>query len=194
VGDSGGFAAASFARCDLRCTVIGGSALRRRRISAASSGRAKGPPAGRADLPGQAEDGHGRSGARPESRGGSPMAALAPIGHAQLPQTRRKQPGFNRGTRRCRAAASAASFGRKPCGAAAAAHGTPGDRPPAVPAVSPLPRPPASRPDRQPRATCAGAIKVSQRPGRNAAHCPGWPLQRRGHPPLIAGDLPAQRA
>jgi MFS family permease len=34
---------------------------------------------------GQAEDGHGRSGIRPESRGGSPMAALAPIGHLQLP-------------------------------------------------------------------------------------------------------------
>jgi hypothetical protein len=30
----------------------------------------------------------------------------------------------------------AASFGRKPYGAATAAHGTPGDRPPAVPAVS----------------------------------------------------------
>ena len=34
------------------------------------------------------------------------------------------------------AAAFAASFGRKPYGAATAAHGTPGDRPPAVPAVS----------------------------------------------------------
>jgi hypothetical protein len=30
----------------------------------------------------------------------------------------------------------AASFGRKPYGAATAAHGTPGDRPPAVSAVS----------------------------------------------------------
>ena len=35
-----------------------------------------------------------------------------------------------------RAAAFAASFGRKPYGAAAAAHGSPGDRPPALPAVS----------------------------------------------------------
>ena len=50
--------------------------------------------------------------------------------------TRRRRPGFNRGSRRCGAAAFAASFGRKPYGAAAAAHGTPGDRPPAVPAVS----------------------------------------------------------
>ena len=50
--------------------------------------------------------------------------------------TRRRRPGFTRGSRRCGAAAFAASFGRKPYGAAAAAHGTPGDRPPAVPAVS----------------------------------------------------------
>ena len=50
--------------------------------------------------------------------------------------TRRRRPGFTRGSRRCGAAAFAASFGRKPYGAAAAAHGSPGDRPPAVPAVS----------------------------------------------------------
>jgi hypothetical protein len=50
--------------------------------------------------------------------------------------TRRRRPGFTRGSRRCGAAAFAASFGRKSYGAAAAAHGTPGDRPPAVPAVS----------------------------------------------------------
>ena len=50
--------------------------------------------------------------------------------------TRRRRPGFTRGSRRCGAAAFAASFGRKPYGAATAAHGSPGDRPPAVPAVS----------------------------------------------------------
>jgi hypothetical protein len=49
---------------------------------------------------------------------------------------RRRRPGFTRGTRRYGAAAIAASFGRKPYGAAAAAHRGPGDRPPAVPAVS----------------------------------------------------------
>ncbi len=49
---------------------------------------------------------------------------------------RRRRLGFTRGPRRCGAAAFAASFGRKPYGAAAAAHGIPGDRPPAVPAVS----------------------------------------------------------
>jgi hypothetical protein len=39
---------------------------------------------------GQAQDGHGKSGTRPESRGCSPMAALAPIGHLQLPQHERE--------------------------------------------------------------------------------------------------------
>src|SRR6185437_5297540 len=33
--------ATSFARCDLRCEIIGGSALRRRRIGAASPGQAQ---------------------------------------------------------------------------------------------------------------------------------------------------------
>jgi hypothetical protein len=50
--------------------------------------------------------------------------------------TRRRRPEFNLGSRRCGAAAFAASFGREPYGAAAAAHSIPGYRPPAVPAVS----------------------------------------------------------
>jgi hypothetical protein len=25
-----------------------------------------------------------------------------------------------------------------------------------------------------------------QRPGGNAAHCPGWPLQRQGHPEIVS--------
>ena len=91
--------------------------------------------------------------------------------------TRRRRPGFTRGSRRCGAAAFAASFGRKPYGAAAAAHGTPGDRPPAVPAVSRC----RARQHHGQAVTLApgapGAVKMSQRPGRNAAHCPGWPLQ-----------------
>ena len=49
--------------------------------------------------------------------------------------TRRRRPGFTR-VSPLRGGSFAASFGRKPYGAAAAAHGTPGDRPPAVPAVS----------------------------------------------------------
>jgi hypothetical protein len=31
-----------------------------------------------------------------------------------------------------------------------------------------------------------GAVKMSQPAGRNAAHCPGWPLQRRGHPEIVS--------
>ena len=119
--------------------------------------------------------------------------------------TRRKRPGFTRGSRRCGAAAFAASFGRKPYGAAAAAHGTPGDRPPAVPAVS---RCRARQHHGQavnvaPSAPIAG--RMSQPRGRNAAHCPGWPLQpqrcfasrcagRAFGAPLTLEPLPAQRA
>ena len=87
--------------------------------------------------------------------------------------TRRRRPGFTLGSRRCGAAAFAASFGRKPYGAAAAAHGTPGDRPPAVPAVSRC----RARQHHDQAVTLAPdapiAVKMSQRPGRNAAHCPG---------------------
>ena len=50
--------------------------------------------------------------------------------------TRRRRPRFTQGDSPLRAAAFAASFGRKSYGAAAAAHSTPGDRPHAVPAVS----------------------------------------------------------
>jgi hypothetical protein len=50
--------------------------------------------------------------------------------------TRRRRPGFTLGVSPLPGGSVAASFGRKPYGAAAAAHGTPGDRPPAVPAVS----------------------------------------------------------
>ena len=80
----------------------------------------------------------------------------------------------------------AASFGRKPYGAAAAAHGTPGDRPPAVPAVSRC----RARQHHGRAVTVAPgasiAARMSQRPGRNAAHCPGWPLQRQGHPKIVS--------
>jgi hypothetical protein len=77
-------------------------------------------------------------------------------------------------------AASAASFGRKPYGAAAAAHGTPGDgrlRSPPYPAAAP-----ASITTRAvslaPYASVAK--RVSQPVGRNAAHCPGWPFSVKG--------------
>jgi hypothetical protein len=45
-----------------------------------------------------------------------------------------------------------------PADAAAAAHGTPGDRPPAVPPY-PLPRPPAPRPGGQSHARCVGGLE-----------------------------------
>jgi hypothetical protein len=62
--------------------------------------------------------------------------------------TRRKRPRFTR-SRRCGAVASAAPFGRKPYGAAAAAHGTPVA---GGPRRILLPRPPAPRPGGHPRA------------------------------------------
>jgi hypothetical protein len=44
-----------------------------------------------------------------------------------------------------------------------------------------LPRPPAPRPGRRPRARCAGSREqvTDSRPDWCAAHCPGWPLQRQ---------------
>jgi hypothetical protein len=70
----------------------------------------------------------------------------------------------------------AAPFGRKSYGAAAAAHGT------LVtgrcgPRRIPLPRSPAPRPGRHRCARYSGSREDVTAPGRNAAHCPGWPLQ-----------------
>jgi hypothetical protein len=107
--------------------------------------------------------------------------------------TRRRRPGFTRGSRRCGRQLFAASFGRKSYGAAAAAHGTPGDRPPAVPAVS---RCRARQHYGQADVYAPDApiaAKVSQRPGRNAAHCPGWPLQPQRCSASPARDAPAAR-
>ena len=92
--------------------------------------------------------------------------------------TRRKRLGFNLGPRRCGAAASAASFGRELYGARrAAAHSTPGGRPPAVPAVSRC----RARQHHDRAVALApgkpGAVKMSQPAGRNAAHCPGQHFQ-----------------
>jgi len=72
--------------------------------------------------------------------------------------------------------------GGSPTGAAAAALGFPGDRPPAVPAVPPRCR--ARQQQDQAVTVASGAPitgEMSQRPGRNAAHCPDRPLQRQGH-------------
>jgi hypothetical protein len=59
----------------------------------------------------------------------------------------------------------------------AAAHRGPGDRPPAVPAVS---RCRACQHHGQAVNVAPSAptsVRMSPRAGRNAAHCPGWPLQ-----------------
>jgi hypothetical protein len=85
-----------------------------------------------------------------------------------------------------RAAAFATSFGRKPYGAAAAAHRGPGDAPPAVPAVS---RCRARQHHGQAVSVAPGAPvagRMSQPAGRNAAHCPGCPLQRQRHPEIVS--------
>ncbi len=103
--------------------------------------------------------------------------------------TRRRRPGFTRGPRRWGAAAFAASFGRKPYGAASCRARHPGDRPPAVPAASPLPRPPAPRPGRRRRAECAGRREnvTASGPERRA-------LSGSAPPPARAPEDPSNRS
>ena len=98
---------------------------------------------------------------------------------------RRRRSGFTRGSRRCGAAAFAASFGRKPYGAASCRARHPGDRPPAVPAVSRCAR------QLHDQTVILGpgariAVKMSQPAGRNAAHCPDRPLHPQGHPKILS--------
>lgn len=71
----------------------------------------------------------------------------------------------------------AASFGRKSYGAAATAYGAPGDRPPAVPAVSRCHARQHHDQTDNARAESAGSREDVAAGGRNAAHCPGEPLQ-----------------
>ena len=55
------------------------------------------------------------------------------------------------------------------------------------PAVTPRCRATRAGPGRHARAECADRrAKGSQPPGRNAAHCPGRPLQRQGHPKILS--------
>src|SRR6185437_16637946 len=63
--------ATSFARCDLRCEIIGGSALRRRRIGVASPGRARARQQAGADL----RQGRQRTGTASPALGRNPAAA-----------------------------------------------------------------------------------------------------------------------
>jgi hypothetical protein len=91
--------------------------------------------------------------------------------------TRRKRSGFTLGSRRCWAAASPRPSDASPADAAAAAHSIPGDRPPAVPAVSRCRARQHHGQGRRYRAECAGSREGVTATGRYAAHCPGWPLQ-----------------
>jgi hypothetical protein len=58
----------------------------------------------------------------------------------------------------------------------------------------PAAAPPAPRPGRRPRARVPIAVKMSQRRGRNAAHCPGWPLQRQGYPKIVSKTASQKRS
>ena len=102
--------------------------------------------------------------------------------------TRHKRQG-SPGSRRCGAAAFAASFGRKPYGAASCRARLPRHRPqpvPACPAAAP------ATPQGQAvtaRADCADRRKGHSHRARNAAHCPGRPLQRQGHPKIVTATV-----
>ena len=101
--------------------------------------------------------------------------------------TRRRRPRFNLGISPLRGGSfSPRPLGGSPPGASAAAHGTPGDRPHAVPAVT---RCRARQHHGQADVLAPNApttVKMLQRAGWNAAHCPGRPLQRQGHPKIVS--------
>ena len=77
--------------------------------------------------------------------------------------------------------------GGSPTGATSCRARLPRHRPQPVPAVTPRYRATRAGPGRHARAECADRrAKGSQPPGRNAAHCPGRPLQRQGHPKILS--------
>jgi hypothetical protein len=94
--------------------------------------------------------------------------------------TRRRRHRFNLGVSPLWGGSFAASFGHEPYGAAAAAHGGPADRPPAVPAVSRC----RARQHHGQAVSIApnapGAVKMSQPPDRNAAQYPAGPSSVKG--------------
>jgi hypothetical protein len=100
--------------------------------------------------------------------------------------TRRRRPGFTQGSRRRGAAASP-----RPSDASPTARRLPRTAPPVTGRLRSPPYPAAAtastttRP--YPRAECADRhVKMSQRPGRNAAHCLGRPLHPQGHPKILS--------
>jgi drug/metabolite transporter (DMT)-like permease len=108
--------------------------------------------------------------------------------------TGRRQPG-RPGSRRCGAAASLASFGRRPYGRGGCRTRLPRHWPPPVPAVTP----PDAAPHGQVRPSPSRQMRRSPREGhshrhRNAAHCPGRPLQRqRCSASALRADAPTAR-
>ena len=94
--------------------------------------------------------------------------------------TRRRGQGSIRGLAVAGRAASPRPSDASPTARRQPAHGTPGDRPPAVPAVS---RCRARQHHGQAENVAQDApiaVNVSQDRDRCAAHCPGWSLQPQG--------------
>jgi hypothetical protein len=91
--------------------------------------------------------------------------------------TRRRRPGFTRGFAVAGRQLSPRPSDASPTARRAAAHRGPGDRPPAVPAVSCC----RARQHHGQAVNVAPSVpiggRMAQPPGRNAAHCLGWPLQ-----------------
>jgi hypothetical protein len=101
--------------------------------------------------------------------------------------TRRRRSGFTRGSRRCGAAAFAASFGRKSYGAAAAAHGIP------VTGRLRFPPYPAAAPDST-TAKPSASRQMRRSPGRCHSHQAGTPrIVRAGPCSLNGASHPAAR-
>src|SRR5262249_60428446 len=74
--------------------------------------------------------------ARPDGQGRGGRGRTRAVGEEERPGRPVVGGRGSPGVPPLRGGSFAASFGREPYGAATAAHGTPGDRPPAVPAVS----------------------------------------------------------
>ena len=100
--------------------------------------------------------------------------------------TRRRRPGLPGGLA-VAGGSFAASFGRKPDAAAAATHSTPGDRPPAVPAVSRCRA-------RQHHGQAEPTRQVHWKPGRCHSDWTGTPrIVRAGPSSLNGAPHPATR-
>jgi hypothetical protein len=91
--------------------------------------------------------------------------------------TRRRRPGFTPGSRRC-----GRQLSPRPSDASPTARRLPRTAPPVTGRLRSPPYPAAAPRQHHDQAVtltpgAPGAGKMSERQGRNAAHCPGWPLQ-----------------